>query len=79
MSGITVGTSSSTSATSAPTASGMAPGQPQPATNQGGKVKQTRRRQRLSCVECTKRRQVSHLILGGEVEQELRAGVRAGS
>ena len=27
-------------------------------TSDGGKVKQTRRRQRLSCVECTKRRQV---------------------
>ncbi|KAI0092289.1 hypothetical protein BDY19DRAFT_929331 [Irpex rosettiformis] len=30
---------------------------PGPSTNSGGKVKQTRRRQRLSCVECTKRRQ----------------------
>ncbi|KAI0073183.1 hypothetical protein K474DRAFT_242699 [Panus rudis PR-1116 ss-1] len=30
---------------------------PQPETNNGGKVKRTRRRQRLSCVECTKRRQ----------------------
>ena len=30
-----------------------------PASNGGGKVKQTRVRQRLSCVECTKRRQVS--------------------
>ncbi|CAL1698140.1 unnamed protein product [Somion occarium] len=29
----------------------------QTATSDGGKVKQTRRRQRLSCVECTKRRQ----------------------
>ncbi|EKM52703.1 uncharacterized protein PHACADRAFT_261296 [Phanerochaete carnosa HHB-10118-sp] len=30
---------------------------PQTTPAQGGKVKQTRRRQRLSCVECTKRRQ----------------------
>ncbi|GJE92953.1 Zn(II)2Cys6 transcription factor [Phanerochaete sordida] len=34
-----------------------ASGSDQASTSQGGKVKQTRRRQRLSCVECTKRRQ----------------------
>ncbi|KAH9943764.1 hypothetical protein B0H21DRAFT_810161 [Amylocystis lapponica] len=32
-------------------------GSPMPVPTEGGKVKQTRRRQRLSCVECTKRRQ----------------------
>jgi len=32
-----------------------------------GKEKKTRRRLRLSCVECTKRRQVLTLILKGNV------------
>lgn len=36
-----------------------------PATNGGGKVKRTRNRQRLSCVECTKRRQVGTSLFSG--------------